>query len=92
MIDLIMENSPWRCSQRVQGLWHLHEKYSCCAGFCHKTPVDKARLWQTAKREGRRESEGFFERWKARDGGRLVIKTRQNYAAFTSCQIYGGCY
>lgn len=51
VIDLIMENSPWHCSQRMQGLWHLHEKYSCCAGFCHKMPVDKAQPWQAAKRE-----------------------------------------
>ncbi|KAI9522360.1 hypothetical protein NQZ68_036692 [Dissostichus eleginoides] len=51
VIDLIMENSPWLGSQREQGLWHLHEKYSCCAGFCHRTTVDKAQPWQTAKRE-----------------------------------------
>lgn len=57
VIDLIMENSPWHCSQMMQGLWHLREKYSCCAGFCHKMPVDKAWPWQTARRDkdGERE-------------------------------------
>lgn len=51
MIDLVMESGPWHGSQRAQDLWHLHEKYSCSADFCHKTPVDKAQLWPTAKRE-----------------------------------------
>lgn len=60
--DLIMENSPWHRSQRAQELWHHSEKYSCCAGFCHKTPVDEAQPWQTAKR-GRAGKRGM-------DGGR----------------------
>ncbi len=68
VIDLIMENSPWHGSQRVQGLWHLHEKYSCCAGFCHKMPVDKAQPWQTAKRE----QEGHFKEGKRGMEGDLL--------------------
>lgn len=64
VIDLIMENSPWHRSQMVQGLWHLHEKYSCCVDFCHKRPVDKAKPRQTAKRESERKRETEREEWR----------------------------
>lgn len=63
VIDLIMENSPWHCSWRVHGLWHLHEKYSRGASFCHKTPVDKAQPWQGAKKERdavKKERKGYI--------------------------------
>lgn len=62
--DLIMENRLWCCSQRTAGLWHLCEKYPCCASFCHRMPVDKDQPLQNAKREcvnraGMRREEKF---------------------------------
>lgn len=92
VIDLIMENSPQHCSQRVQGLWHLYEKYSCCAGFCHKTPVDKAQLWQTAKREGEREREGHFKEGKRGMEGDWWWRGDRIMQHSSARQIYGRYY
>lgn len=53
VIDLIMENSPRHRSWRARGPWLLYEKCSCCVGFCHTAPVDKARPWQDARKGDR---------------------------------------
>lgn len=90
-IDLIKENSPGLRTQRAWGLWHLYEKYSRSADFCHTTPVDKTQLWPTANSERRRRA------WKITTHTRrmqpdLLWSRRISILSFLTCRTFAWNY